>query len=145
MADILVVKIGGSTLGAHDTTLEDVVALQRRGLRPVVVHGGGALISEWLKRHGVPPPLERGRRCWGGSSTSGASPPGRPPVATPSASPAPTAACSRRDGSTRSWASSAKWRRSIHGRWSTCSTTASCRYWRRSASSGAARRPAGSC
>ena len=62
MPDVLVVKIGGSTLGAHDTTLEDVVALQRRGLRPVVVHGGGALISEWLKLHGVPTRFERGLR-----------------------------------------------------------------------------------
>ena len=40
MPDTIVVKIGGSTLGAHDTTLADVVALRRRGLRPVVVHDG---------------------------------------------------------------------------------------------------------
>lgn len=62
MSEVLVAKIGGSTLGAHDTTLEDVVALQRRGLRPVVVHGGGALISEWLKLHEVPTRFERGLR-----------------------------------------------------------------------------------
>ncbi len=62
MPDVLVVKIGGSTLGAQDTTLEDVVALQRRGVRPVVVHGGGALISEWLKAHGVPSRFQRGLR-----------------------------------------------------------------------------------
>lgn len=48
-----VVKIGGSTLGAEDTTLEDVVALQRAGARPVVVHGGGAMISDWLGHMGV--------------------------------------------------------------------------------------------
>lgn len=53
MPDILVAKIGGSTLGSHDTTLMDVVALQRRGIRPIVVHGGGAMISEWLSRHNV--------------------------------------------------------------------------------------------
>jgi acetylglutamate kinase len=62
VSDILVAKIGGSTLGAHDTTLEDIVALQRRGLRPVVVHGGGALISEWLKLLDVPTRFERGLR-----------------------------------------------------------------------------------
>ncbi len=62
MPDILVAKIGGSTLGSHDTTLEDIVALQRRGVRPVVVHGGGALISEWLLRHNVPTRFERGLR-----------------------------------------------------------------------------------
>ena len=60
--DILVAKIGGSTLGSHDTTLEDIVELQRRGIRPVVVHGGGALISEWLARHNVPTRFERGLR-----------------------------------------------------------------------------------
>lgn len=59
---VIVVKIGGSTLGSHDTTLEDLVALQQRGARPVVVHGGGALISEWLSRHDVPTRFERGLR-----------------------------------------------------------------------------------
>lgn len=43
-----VVKIGGSTLGSQDTSLEDVVALHGEGLRPVVVHGGGAMITDWL-------------------------------------------------------------------------------------------------
>ncbi len=62
MSDVLVAKIGGSTLGAHDTTLEDIVAQQRRGLRPVVVHGGGALISDWLKAHNVPTRFQRGLR-----------------------------------------------------------------------------------
>ena len=45
-----VVKIGGSTLGAQDTSLQDIVELHRQGLRPVVVHGGGAIISDWLQR-----------------------------------------------------------------------------------------------
>ncbi len=50
---ITVVKIGGSTLGAEDTTLDDVVALQQAGERPIVVHGGGAMISDWLDRLGI--------------------------------------------------------------------------------------------
>jgi acetylglutamate kinase len=62
MKDIIVAKIGGSTLGSHDTALADVVELERRGLRPVVVHGGGALISEWLARHNVPTRFEGGLR-----------------------------------------------------------------------------------
>jgi acetylglutamate kinase len=62
MSDIIVAKIGGSTLGSHDTALADVVELQRRGLRPVVVHGGGALISEWLTRNNVPTSFENGLR-----------------------------------------------------------------------------------
>ena len=37
---IIVVKIGGSTLGNHDTTLEDLVELQKQGKSLVVVHGG---------------------------------------------------------------------------------------------------------
>lgn len=62
MKDVVVVKIGGSTLGSHDTTLDDVAELQRRGVPCVVVHGGGALISEWLKRMDVPTRFERGLR-----------------------------------------------------------------------------------
>lgn len=53
MDSILAVKIGGSTLGAHDTTLEDLVLLQREGVSAVVVHGGGKRLSEWLRRWGV--------------------------------------------------------------------------------------------
>jgi acetylglutamate kinase len=65
---ILVVKIGGSTLGSHDTTLEDLVALQGQGWRPLVVHGGGAAISEWLKVHDTP---TRGGRAIGLSGADG--------------------------------------------------------------------------
>ncbi|MEI6666299.1 MAG: acetylglutamate kinase, partial [Chloroflexota bacterium] len=46
----IVVKIGGSTLGAEDTTLDDVVALQRAGQQVIVVHGGGAMITSWLDK-----------------------------------------------------------------------------------------------
>jgi acetylglutamate kinase len=56
------VKIGGSTLGSHDTTLEDVVALQQQGRPPVVVHGGGAIITDWLKIHNIPTRFVRGLR-----------------------------------------------------------------------------------
>jgi acetylglutamate kinase len=59
---IIVVKIGGSTLGSHDTTLEDLVALQREGWRPVVVHGGGATIGEWLGSRAIPTRFVRGLR-----------------------------------------------------------------------------------
>lgn len=49
----IVVKIGGSTLGSHDTTLEDLVALQKKGVLPVVVHGGANKVTEWLEKQGV--------------------------------------------------------------------------------------------
>jgi acetylglutamate kinase len=58
----LVVKIGGSTLGAHDTTLEDLVALQNDGPPVVVVHGGGPVVTEWLKVHGAGTEFVRGLR-----------------------------------------------------------------------------------
>ena len=49
----LVVKIGGSTLSSVDTTLEDLVHLQKRAVRIVVVHGGGNTVTEWLTRLGI--------------------------------------------------------------------------------------------
>ena len=58
----LVVKIGGSTLGSHDTSLRDLVALQRAGREVVVVHGGGPVISQWMQRQGIPPRFVNGLR-----------------------------------------------------------------------------------
>lgn len=58
----IVVKIGGSTLGTHDTSLADLVALQSQGTAPVVVHGGGALITQWLEVHQIPSRFVRGLR-----------------------------------------------------------------------------------
>jgi acetylglutamate kinase len=62
MKDIIVIKIGGSTFGSGDTTIDDVVALQRQGLALIVVHGGGSTVTEWLKRLGVPTKFVRGER-----------------------------------------------------------------------------------
>ncbi len=59
----IVVKIGGSTLGSEDTSLDDVAALARDGRHPVVVHGGGALITEWLDRMGVDSEFVEGLRA----------------------------------------------------------------------------------
>ena len=58
----LVVKIGGSTLGRHDTSLKDLVALQQEGREVVVVHGGGPVISQWMQRQGIPPRFVNGLR-----------------------------------------------------------------------------------
>ncbi|MDE2860878.1 MAG: acetylglutamate kinase [Chloroflexota bacterium] len=58
----LVVKIGGSVLGSQDTSLEDLVELQRRGQIPVVVHGGGPVISRWMERQNLTPNFVRGLR-----------------------------------------------------------------------------------
>jgi acetylglutamate kinase len=59
---IVVVKIGGSTLGNHDTTLEDLVELQKQGKPLVVVHGGAKVTSEWLARLGIPTSFVNGLR-----------------------------------------------------------------------------------
>ena len=61
-APITVIKIGGSTLGNHDTSLDDIAALHAGGRRFVLVHGGGATISEWLERHGIESRFVRGLR-----------------------------------------------------------------------------------
>ncbi|MFW6194945.1 MAG: acetylglutamate kinase [Chloroflexota bacterium] len=60
--DIIVVKIGGSTLGGQDSTTPDLATLQERGFRPVVVHGGGKTISDWVAHHGIQPEFVRGLR-----------------------------------------------------------------------------------
>jgi acetylglutamate kinase len=57
-----VVKIGGSTLGATDTTYGDLAALAAAGDVPVVVHGGGAEASRWLEAMNIPSRFERGLR-----------------------------------------------------------------------------------
>ncbi|MDP2930974.1 MAG: acetylglutamate kinase [Chloroflexota bacterium] len=59
---IIVVKIGGATLGKHDTTIDDIVHLQRQGKSLVVVHGGGKLITEWLAKQQVATRFVRGER-----------------------------------------------------------------------------------
>ncbi len=59
---ITVVKLGGSTLGAHDTSLHDIASAHRDGRRIVVVHGGGATISAWLARVGIEAKFVRGLR-----------------------------------------------------------------------------------
>jgi len=62
MQDITVIKIGGSTFGSRDTTIEDIVALQKKGEAIVVVHGGGSTVTDWLKRQGVETKFVRGER-----------------------------------------------------------------------------------
>jgi len=62
VSHITVLKLGGSTLGKHDTSLDDIAALHKEGHRLVVVHGGGATISQWLDKHGVQSKFVRGLR-----------------------------------------------------------------------------------
>lgn len=49
-ARVIVIKLGGSMLGSNDTAISDLVTLQNSGVLPVVVHGGGKEVTEWLKK-----------------------------------------------------------------------------------------------
>ncbi len=61
MSEIVVVKLGGTTLAEQRQVLVEVAAVARR--RPIVlVHGGGKRITEWLDRMGVQTRFENGIR-----------------------------------------------------------------------------------
>src|SRR5918912_166866 len=58
----LVIKLGGATFDGPGAPLEEVAALVRAGMRVVLVHGGGPLITQWLERRGVPTQFQDGVR-----------------------------------------------------------------------------------
>jgi acetylglutamate kinase len=60
----LVVKVGGAASASADldSVLEDIVLLRFVGMRPVVVHGGGAEITAWQQRMGLEPKFVNGLR-----------------------------------------------------------------------------------
>jgi acetylglutamate kinase len=61
MSEVLVVKLGGTTIDDQRHVLDEVATVARR--RPVVlVHGGGRRITEWLDRLGVQSRFEGGLR-----------------------------------------------------------------------------------
>lgn len=59
---ILVIKLGGSTLENQREVLQDIVWLHALGAYPVLVHGGGPYINEWLNKLNVPTRFESGLR-----------------------------------------------------------------------------------
>src|SRR5919107_3538535 len=61
MSEILVVKLGGTTIADQAHVLNEV-AVVARGRPVVLVHGGGKRITEWLDRMGVPSRFENGLR-----------------------------------------------------------------------------------
>src|SRR5258708_20781454 len=58
----LVIKLGGSTLDHQQGILQDILWLQALGAHPVLVHGGGLYINEWLEKLHVPTHFENGLR-----------------------------------------------------------------------------------
>ena len=62
MNRVTIVKLGGATLGGHDTAIEDMVKLQQQGIPLVIVHGGAKVVTEWLSRQGIATRFVRGER-----------------------------------------------------------------------------------
>jgi len=67
---VVVVKFGGNAMGTGDHSAEDllgqfaadIVLMHSVGLKPVVVHGGGPQIGEWLRRLGKTSEFVDGQR-----------------------------------------------------------------------------------
>jgi acetylglutamate kinase len=62
---ITVIKLGGSVMETPEALLHvliDIVFMETVGMRPVVVHGGGAAISREMDAAGIEPRFVHGRR-----------------------------------------------------------------------------------
>lgn len=62
---VIVVKIGGSMLNDLDAlrhTMLDILFLETVGMKPIIVHGGGARISGAMDDAGIEPRFVQGRR-----------------------------------------------------------------------------------
>ncbi len=62
---VVVVKIGGNAMvrpELFDSFAGDIVWMHRVGMKPVVVHGGGPQIGEWMRKLGREPAFVGGRR-----------------------------------------------------------------------------------
>ena len=62
---IVVIKYGGAAVdekGIDLSLLEDIVFMNYAGMRPILVHGGGPLISKFMKKAGIEPVFICGRR-----------------------------------------------------------------------------------
>jgi len=62
---VVVVKFGGNAMGDDAAMAEfarDVVLMRQVGVNPVVVHGGGPMINDLLKRLGIESRFVRGKR-----------------------------------------------------------------------------------
>jgi acetylglutamate kinase len=62
---VTVIKLGGSVLESPDALrhiLIDIVFMESVGMRPVLIHGGGAAISRAMQEAGIEPQFVMGRR-----------------------------------------------------------------------------------
>ena len=62
---VVVIKYGGAAVdenGIDRSVLEDIVFMNYAGMKPILVHGGGLLISKFMKKAGIEPRFIAGRR-----------------------------------------------------------------------------------
>jgi acetylglutamate kinase len=62
---VVVVKFGGNAMGDEHAMAEfarDIVLMRQVGLNPIVVHGGGPMINNFLDRLGIKSEFVRGKR-----------------------------------------------------------------------------------
>ncbi|KEO52772.1 acetylglutamate kinase [Thioclava pacifica] len=62
---VVVVKFGGNAMGDDEAMAEfarDIVLMRQVGMNPVVVHGGGPMINDMLKKLGIESEWVRGKR-----------------------------------------------------------------------------------
>ncbi|KKL16157.1 hypothetical protein LCGC14_2498410, partial [marine sediment metagenome] len=61
----VVIKLGGHAMGSDEgmaSFARDVVFMQQTGVNPVIVHGGGPMINDMLKRLDIPSSFVNGKR-----------------------------------------------------------------------------------
>ena len=62
---VVVIKFGGNAMGDDDAMAEfarDVVLIRQVGVNPIIVHGGGPMINDLLKKLGIESKFVRGKR-----------------------------------------------------------------------------------
>ena len=67
----VVIKYGGSAMRDEELkskVIEDVLFLSYIGLKPVLIHGGGPIINEWLEKLGIMPKFNQGIRVTNSST-----------------------------------------------------------------------------
>jgi acetylglutamate kinase len=59
---VIVVKLGGSIFDSKDTTIEDIVHLQKQKQPLVLVHGGANIVTKWLAKQNTATNFSQGER-----------------------------------------------------------------------------------
>ena len=59
---IIVIKLGGSIFASKDTSIEDIVRLQKDGYNLILVHGGANITTRWMAKLGLDTRFVNGER-----------------------------------------------------------------------------------